>query len=548
MKVLILGGYGVFGGRLVKLLADEPRLEVIVAGRSREKAEAFCAEFASKARLVPAEVDRARIAEAFRDYAPNLVVDASGPFQTYHGDPYAVPRAAIAAGVDYLDLADGNTFVDGIEMLDHQAQQAGCFALAGVSSFPVLTAAVLTEMGREMEVKGVKAGIAPSPFAGVGRNVLRAVLGYAGKPVEILRGAARMRRRGLVSSWWATVAPPGHVPLRRLRFSLVDVPDLRALPRAFPTLRDLWMGAAPQPSFWHWLLSGLAALRLPALATLAPLAEFVLNRLTWGEHRGGMVIAAEGLKDGRRHRMAWHLLAEADDGPMIPSMAAEGIIRGLLAGKRPEPGARSGVGALSLADYDALFSGRAIHTGWRNEPEGSLYRRLLCRRFEDLPAPVRDLHQPGTRAVWSGRADIARTPGPLHTLVAWMFGFPAHGRDVPVEVTFTSDATQRETWNRRFGRRKMRSTQEAGRGAWENLLVERFGPFSFALAVTVEDGALRLTSRGWRFLGIPLPHRLVPGGPAWECAEGSLFRFHVEICVPLLGRVVCYDGWLERQA
>ena len=43
-KVLVLGGYGTFGGRLVQLLADEARLTLIVAGRSQAKADEFCAK------------------------------------------------------------------------------------------------------------------------------------------------------------------------------------------------------------------------------------------------------------------------------------------------------------------------------------------------------------------------------------------------------------------------------------------------------------------------------------------------------------------------
>jgi NAD(P)-dependent dehydrogenase (short-subunit alcohol dehydrogenase family) len=47
LKILILGGYGTFGGRLAQLLADEARLTVVIAGRSRAKAEAFCAGLSS---------------------------------------------------------------------------------------------------------------------------------------------------------------------------------------------------------------------------------------------------------------------------------------------------------------------------------------------------------------------------------------------------------------------------------------------------------------------------------------------------------------------
>jgi N-acetyl-gamma-glutamylphosphate reductase len=41
VKVLVIGGYGVFGGRLVQLLEDEPRLNLLVAGRCAARADAF---------------------------------------------------------------------------------------------------------------------------------------------------------------------------------------------------------------------------------------------------------------------------------------------------------------------------------------------------------------------------------------------------------------------------------------------------------------------------------------------------------------------------
>jgi nucleoside-diphosphate-sugar epimerase len=34
MKILILGGYGVFGGRLAELLSDIPGLELLICGRN----------------------------------------------------------------------------------------------------------------------------------------------------------------------------------------------------------------------------------------------------------------------------------------------------------------------------------------------------------------------------------------------------------------------------------------------------------------------------------------------------------------------------------
>lgn len=81
MKILILGGYGVFGGRLATLLSDLPALELLIAGRSLTRATAFCAGFEGRARTTPLALDRKNIAPALQDLRPDLVVDASGPFK-----------------------------------------------------------------------------------------------------------------------------------------------------------------------------------------------------------------------------------------------------------------------------------------------------------------------------------------------------------------------------------------------------------------------------------------------------------------------------------
>src|SRR5258707_6589548 len=78
LTVLILGGYGTFGGRLARLLADDARLTLIVAGRSLEKAEQFCATLTPRATLVPAVFDREGDAAAqLAALKPDMIVDAS---------------------------------------------------------------------------------------------------------------------------------------------------------------------------------------------------------------------------------------------------------------------------------------------------------------------------------------------------------------------------------------------------------------------------------------------------------------------------------------
>jgi saccharopine dehydrogenase-like NADP-dependent oxidoreductase len=160
VKILILGGYGVFGGRLAKLLSDIPQATLFICGRDEGKAQAFCAGFDGAATAVPASLDRRDISDGIDRLKPDLVVDASGPFQDYGRDCYHVVEACIAAKVDYLDFADGADFVFGISQFDEQAKAAGVFILSGVSSFPVLTAAVLREMAKTMDIVKVEGGIA----------------------------------------------------------------------------------------------------------------------------------------------------------------------------------------------------------------------------------------------------------------------------------------------------------------------------------------------------------------------------------------------------
>src|SRR5690348_5023418 len=115
MKILIIGGYGTFGGRLAHLLADDEKLTLLIAGRSKQKADAFCKQLTSKANKVPLFFDRdGDVQSQIRDIGPSLVVDATGPFQIYGEDPYRVVKACIANGVDYVDLADGTDFVKNI--------------------------------------------------------------------------------------------------------------------------------------------------------------------------------------------------------------------------------------------------------------------------------------------------------------------------------------------------------------------------------------------------------------------------------------------------
>jgi hypothetical protein len=314
------------------------------------------------------------------------------------------------------------------------------------------------------------------------------------------------------------------------------------------------MGAGPVPEILHRALNVLAWLvrlkLLPSLYRFAPLMFRAINVLSFGEHRGGMFVEIKGI-DAHSEPVtrSWHMIAEKDDGPFIPSMAAEAIIRRCLDLRQPVTGARPASRELELSDYNGLFSRRQIYAGFRAPlpDEAPLYQRVLGEAWRLLPQPLRAMHDLKDALVVEGRATVERGNSIAARMVASLFGFPRAGEGVPVKVSFRLQ-DGREVWRREFAGRVMQSTQEEGRGRFERLVCERFGPFCFGLALVLDGGRLNIVLRRWTAFGIPMPLAWAPVGDAHESAEDGRFNFHVEIGLPLIGMIVRYRGWLVPQA
>jgi hypothetical protein len=173
-----------------------------------------------------------------------------------------------------------------------------------------------------------------------------------------------------------------------------------------------------------------------------------------------------------------------------------------------------------------------------------LYRRILGDAYARLPPPLQAMHDVQQEVTVTGVAAVERGHGLLSRLVAWLFGFPPAGKDVPVSVTFRPH-DGREEWHRNFAGRKFMCVQEEGRGRDQWLLCERFGPLAAAMALVLDEGRLRLVLRHWSAFGLPLPMALAPRINAYEFAEAGRFDFHVEIAHPVTGPIVGYRGWLD---
>ena len=551
MNILIIGGYGTFGYGIADLLSDEADLTITLAGRNLEKAKTACAQLSGAANFKALKLDRNGNLGAQIKTPPHIIIDASGPFQNYgDGKRDNVINYALAHGCHYLDICDDLDFVNHIRSFDEPAKKKGITLLSGLSTYPVLTAAAARELGKDINgITDIRAGIAPSPKAVMGRNVIAAVAAYAGKKeVGVLRDGDFSKVHGLTETQRETICVPGDKPLPNILFSVVEGPDPQELPRHFKGLQNIWMSAGPRPEFLHRGLIALAWLvrlkLLPNIAWLTGVFHKTQSFVTWGEHRGGMFVRASNETQSR----SWHMIAEGDDGPRIPAIPSAIMVRKWLRGDTVPTGARTAITDISLADFDSEFSNLKIKHGVHDETPiaRSLYEEILGPAYEQMSKPLQNLHRIGAGKTFKGRCKVTRGTNPLSHIVAALFHLPKASPDIPVRVVLAKDG-DKEIWERFFAGRRMVSTQEAGRGKQSRLVIERFGPIAVHIAILVEDGKQILKTTSWSIFGLPLPKFLLPGGEVIEHDADGRFNFHVDLVAPLFGRLVKYEGWLEEK-
>ena len=540
MKVLIIGGYGTFGFGMAERLSDEAGLELILAGRNFDKAKAACDRLSGAAKFTPLKLDRNALA---LDFKPDLIVDASGPFQAYDGVP--VIEYCETHKIQYADISDDGEFVKAVT----KRANTDITLISGLSTCPVLSAIGLREIeARIGPAETVTIGIAPSPKADLGRNVVAAVASYAGQnTVPVQRQGQAQLAAGMTETRRETICVPGGLPLPPLPFALADAPDALVLPQSFPALTDIWTGAGTRPVWLHMVLVQLsrfvARRDKTSLAKYARLFHWGRDLFKYGVHRGGMFVRAAN-KTGEA---SWHLIAEGDHGPRIPALPVVALIRKMLRSEVLPSGAYSGDEIIGLNDLAPEFARLDITYGIQFDGAATpVYEKIMGDAYARFHPAIAELHRTGDKVrIFKGQCDVTRGRNPLSHIVAAIMGFPKSGTSVPVTVTVTPDSAG-ETWERNFDGKTFSSHHSLGTGKWARHITERFGPIRMQMAILEEDGKLRIDTRGWSLFGLLLPRFLKPAGDVYETQdEQGRFVFHVDLKAPLFGRLCKYHGWLE---
>ena len=347
LRVLVLGGYGTFGVPACERLSTIAGVQLIVGGRDATRA----AELAKRLSAESLRVDASDVAldGVLRAAGVDVVVSMAGPFQ---GSDYRVAQACIAAACHYFDIADARAFVIGISALDAAARCAGVLVVAGASSAPALTSAVLDEAtGHSGRLLSASVAISTSERM-PGLATVRGVLACCGKRYRVLKAGAWTPVVGWQGLQWRAVPGVG-----RRWLAHCEVPDIDLLPARHPHLRSYSFRAGTgraATTLGIWMLSWLV--RAGLLRDAATLAKPLWHAGRWLQARGSgrsalLVDACVEDDDGTRRRWRWHLVADGNDGASIPAMGVVSLVRKLAADRLPQRGAMPCVGLLSLQEY-----------------------------------------------------------------------------------------------------------------------------------------------------------------------------------------------------
>ena len=530
MKVLVIGGTGMFGSRLCELLARDGH-DVTIG--SRRKPDPM--QTPELAKFTHVEFDRNGPLSSFDDY--DVIADAAGPFHAYGDDPYRIAKAAIEAGSHYFDLCDNAAFCQGINVLDGAAKTAGVTVASGMSSVPAVSSAVVEALCAGQTPLMIETAILPGNKAPRGRAVVESILDQTGQTYVERQGG----RDVLVRSW----SGPRTYDLGEYRRQgwRIEVPDQRLFPDHFDcqsvsfraglelgVMRyGLGVLSLVRRKFGFGIPNWFVSLMMAGAKALEP----------FGTDRGAMVVDVTLPNDAGFVRKTWVMRAENGDGPYTPAIAIRAACRDLATLKS---GAGPALSLVTLAQIEACFDDLDIKTEHTQQDAVPIFEQVLGPQFDTLPDVISATHNAVTPRAFKGMASVTRGTGLLARIGALLFGFPPSAQSVDVEVVKTPDGCG-ETWVRRFGTKTFKSHLcPSDKG-----MTERFGALTFDLGLHIQDDTLRFPVTGGRIGFIPIPRFMLPQSMASEVDKDGLFHFDVLLKAPTGATLIHYKGWLKPE-
>lgn len=301
-KILILGGTGYTGKLLAKHLLERTSVEITLAARRLEKAQAFADELTlshpgSRVAAVHADAaDPASLQKAFRGQEIILVAAPT----TAHAENVA--RACLEAGADYLDVQLGAAKFALLQSLAGEIERAGRCFITEAGYHPGLPSALVRHAAAQMESIESAAVIG---YLNMGANLpyteaVNELIGFFKEyQAQVFKEGAwtesnsfEMRRMDLGSDLG-----------RKLCYSMF-LEELRLLPAMYPSLRDVGFFITETHWMIDWVIFPFTWLWLKVM----PGAVGPIGRLLWwgmgkfhkAPYRCEVQVHACGMQAGKR--------------------------------------------------------------------------------------------------------------------------------------------------------------------------------------------------------------------------------------------------------
>ena len=323
-RIMVLGGYGTTGLKIAELLLRETDAHVVIAGRRLGEAQAAAQQIGRgddaervSAQLVDAE-DSALLEQRFRDV--ELVVVASSTAKYVD----AVSSAALAAGIDYMDIQYSGSKLRYLESVQTDIEERGsCFITEG-GVHPGLPGALVRFAAGFMD------RVQRASVASVMRVDWRDLRPSPATEDEFVEELASFQSLSfehgewVASPWWKARRFAFGAPFGIRQASPLFLPELRPLPDQHASLTELGFYVSGFNTFVDYVALPIAwlALRVGRQRLVRPAGKLVgwgLRKFLRPPFGTVVLIEAKGWKKGRlvsfrgtvRHNDAYALTAIA---------------------------------------------------------------------------------------------------------------------------------------------------------------------------------------------------------------------------------------------
>lgn len=440
--------------------------------------------------------------------------------------------------------------------MNEAAKQAQVSVISGASSVVALSSSVVEYMLQtkfsRLDTLHYSLSVGNQIPRGIG--AIQSVLSNTGKSFEIFKDNKFQKVLTWSNLEWETF--PG-MANRRL-VGNYPVVDLKLFPTKYPSLQTIQFKAGVELPIFVRLFKLLSYLRnwklIPDLTLFTKIFISLSNLVLFlGTTEGGMNYHFTGLdkqNPSKSHQVDFFIWSGSGHGVHIPGIPAVALINKLIHEKNSlESGAQPCLGLVSfeeiqelLACYDIIIDENSTgHPAARNLPvfEQGLGQRL----FHALPPLVSKFH--ASKGLVEGHLTVTRGNNIFANLIAVLGRLPKPSP--PNQPTFVRVRVDGPSWYRTFGSQKLTSHWVTFNG----LVVEKFlmglVQFGFQLKPMKDKqrvGFYHKTKAMWVLYFIPVPSwfRLSADGITWSHVDGKGWYVRVEVCHPLFGKIITYEG------